>query len=250
MSEDRDRLRSLVGQGAALWAGPDGVTVSPRRWIALSGAPSADYNVAVCHGMDASPEIEASLREIGEVGAPAVIMLAGAALADAQLLADAGWVCVGAVPLMALELQSLPNRAHADARRLAPQDLPDARALVAEVFGLTPELASVALPESVVTAPDQWLWGIRGGSGELLSCITLVLVGDAVVGWSLCASRVRGRGYGRLIFASALAEAAAAGQRLALHYSSYVGAPVYRVMGFSEIERWQMWSRPRWVLRR
>jgi hypothetical protein len=38
--------------------------------------------------------------------------------------------------------------------------------------------------------------------------------------------------------------------RLALHYSSYVGLPFYRALGFEELEHWQLWSRPRWVLGR
>jgi hypothetical protein len=46
------------------------------------------------------------------------------------------------------------------------------------------------------------------------------------------------------------ADAERAGATLALHYSSYVGESVYRSVGYVELERWQMWSRPRWVLAR
>lgn len=255
MSEDRARLRSLLGAGTALWAGSGNIRVEQGCWTALSGAPSADYNVCLYHGEAASPEISQKIEEIVAAAVPTVIMLAGAALSDAQTLVDAGWVCVGAVPFMANALSARAVRDEPDAgaaRRLTLAELGSARELVEAAFGVAPEIAAgVALPDSAASTPGQSVWGMHDADGTLVSCVAMIDVEDAIVTWSMSTPPAERRhGYGRRLLNAALDDAALRGVRLALHYSSYVGLPFYRALGFEELEHWQLWSRPRWVLGR
>jgi GNAT superfamily N-acetyltransferase len=109
----------------------------------------------------------------------------------------------------------------------------------------------VALPERTLSSPGQAVWGLRDADGSLASVAGIVRVEDAVAVRSMTtAPELRGRGYGSRLLRAALADGARDGARLALLYSSYAGAPFYAAAGFSELERWQMWSRPRWVLGR
>jgi predicted N-acetyltransferase YhbS len=60
-------------------------------------------------------------------------------------------------------------------------------------------------------------------------------------------SSARGRGYGAAVLRAALAAEASHGTSAAVLYSS---EHFYRTFGYRELERWQIWSRPRWVLGR
>jgi GNAT superfamily N-acetyltransferase len=259
---DRAHLRRLLGASTRLWAGADGVTVTDTRWAAFSRAANVEYNVVLCHGASGGEDARVALEEVAAAGVPSIVMLAGEALADAQTLAQAGWVCIGAVPLMALCLRSEDPVAgasdgsgaaggsapDAEVRKLTFAELPVARGLLEEAFALSPELAAVALPDTSVSADGQAVWGLWRG-GELLSCAGLVVEREAVVGWSITTPpRLQRNGYGARLLRRALAQYALDGATLSLVYSSAAGEALYRKLGFNELERWQMWSRPRWVL--
>lgn len=261
---DRAHLRSLLGASTRLWAGADGVTVTDTRWAAFSRAANVEYNVVLCHGASGGEDVRLALEEVTAVGVPSIIMLAGEALADAQILVQAGWVCVSAVPLMALRLQddgsaaagSQVSREASDAasearvRKLTLSEMPVARRLLVEAFALTDELAAVALPDTAVSADGQAVWGLWD-DGELLSCAGLVAEQEGVAGWSVATPpRLQRNGYGALLLRSALDQYAREGATLSLVYSSAAGEALYRKLGFHELERWQMWSRPRWVFAR
>src|ERR1019366_5140183 len=156
LNADLPRLRSLLGATAVLWAGADGVTVEPRGWTALSGAKAVDYNVVVCHDASAGADLEAGVNRIAAAGVPAVMMVAGKALGEVQKLIELGWVCIGSVPLMLLELHpSDPAPATPVVRRLDGTQLDAARGIVDEVFGIGPELSLVAIPRDAADAWDR-----------------------------------------------------------------------------------------------
>lgn len=252
MSAALARLRSLVGASTALWAGQAGVRVEPGRWAAISGARSVDYNVVLCHGASGGTALPVSLREIAASGAPALVMVAGEALGEVQQLIEAGWVCIGAVPFMT---HGLDRRASGPAdprvRRLDSDQLQAPRALIDGVFGIGPELALTALPPDAAAMPGQSVWGVLGEGGELVSCLAAVRVEEAVVIWSMAtAPEARRHGHGARLLNAVLADAARSGARCSLLHASTDGEPFYRSAGFQELERWQLWSRPRWVLGR
>src|SRR4051794_4451726 len=136
--------RTTLGASAQLWAGSGRHEVEPSRWVAFSGAQSVDYNAILCHGADAAADLARSLADVKAAKVPAVIMVAGPALAMTNVLATAEWVCVGAQPLMVMT--GIGGNADPDVRPLRPEELPDAHALLIAAYGVAPELAAVALP--------------------------------------------------------------------------------------------------------
>lgn len=249
---DLAALRNLLGASTVLWAGSRGLTQAERWWTALSGAPSAEYNVALCHGAAAGEDIVAAIEGIEAQSVPAIVMLAGEALADAQTLVRAGWICVGATPFMAREISG--GEGDADVRRLSIEELPAARMVVEQAFSLAPGLSDVALPDCAASGPPCSVWGVfdeADGEESLSACAAFVRVEDAVVAWSVATlpSRRR-RGHASLLMRAALAESAREGATTALVYASAAGAPLYSALGFDVLEQWQLWSRPRWVLGR
>jgi GNAT superfamily N-acetyltransferase len=247
------RRRNLLGASTRLWAGSEGVRLKDTRWSALSGASSVEYNVALCHGDGGGRDLEHTLEEVAAAGVPAIVMVAGEALADVQTLVSADWICIGATPFMALDLEHDELDAgdpDAQVRRLSSDELPAARALLEEAFALPSELTSVALPDASVSAEGQAVWGLFEGA-ELLTCAAFVAVQEAIVGWSVATPpRLQRRGYAVRLLRAVLENSADQGATLSLVYSSAAGEPLYRTLGFRELERWQMWSRPRWVLAR
>lgn len=244
------RLRSRHGESTRLWAG-DQVRIYPERWVALSGAAGVDYNVALCHGGGVHA-LTRTLEEILAAGAPALMMVAGAALGEVHELVDRHWACIGSAPFMARRLE--PGRLRSSRVRVAALDasgLHLARTLIAEVFGLDEALALVALPHDALASEGRTVWAALDSGGAIASCLVSVAVQDVVVIWSMAtAISARRQGYGAAVLQAALQDAAGRGSRTALLHSSGAGESFYRSAGFSELERWQLWSRPRWVLGR
>jgi GNAT superfamily N-acetyltransferase len=255
LNADLPRLRSLLGATAVLWAGADGVSVNERGWTALSGARSVDYNVILCHGASAGADLESGVNRIAAAGVPGMLIVAGPALGEVQKLIELGWVCVGSVPLMLLELSpsdpSDPSDRAPSVRRLDRHQLDAARGIVGEVFGIGPELSLVAIPPDAADRTGQSLWGAYDDHDRLVSCLVAGRAEEVVAIWSMAtAAAARRRGLGGAVLRAALAAAAREGARTALLYSSHAGEPFYRGFGYRELERWQLWSRPRWVLGR
>jgi ribosomal protein S18 acetylase RimI-like enzyme len=258
-TDDLPGLRSLLGRSAAFWAGESGVRVEDGRWVALSGARAADYNVVMCHGASGDGLLVRSMEEIAEAGVPALVIVAGETLGDVHCLIEAGWVCIGSLPFMAAELDGYAGRSEEGpnpptrgaARRLAGAEVDAARALVEEVYGIDRELARVALPREACSRPGHSVWGAFDDRGDLVSCVGTVRVHDAVTGWSMAtAVGARGRGHGARLLRAVLADAALSGARTALLHSSRAGKNLYHTHGYRVLEHWQVWSRPRWVLGR
>jgi GNAT superfamily N-acetyltransferase len=247
VSDELPRLRSLLGASTALWAGAP--RVEEARWLALSGARGVDYNVALCHGATDGDALRRSIDEINAPRAPGLIMVAGRALGEVQHLIDASWVCVGSVPFMSIALVAQDASPDPDARRLELAEMDLARAMIGDVFEIAPELADVALPDAALTAPGQSPWGLFS-EGELVACLGAVVVEDVVVVWSMAtATAHRRRGHGARLLRAMLADAGRAGVQRSILHASPDGEPFYTALGYETLERWQIWSRPRWVLR-
>ena len=245
-------MRSLLGASAALWAAEGQVCVRADHWSALSGAASAQYNVVLCHGDTADGGLEAGLHTLEAAGVPAIAMVAGAALGHVQQLVKRGWVCIGGVPFMRCELTGeLGDGADSTARALAADELDAVRRLVDTVFGVGPQLAQLAIPPGAADRTGQSVWGVRDAGGDLVACLAAVRCEEIVAIWSMAtASASRRRGHGATLLRCALAAAARDGGQASLLYASEQGEPFYRALGYRVLERWQLWSRPRWVLGR
>ncbi len=231
------RLRSALGQSAALWA--HHVEVEPGRWKALSGAFSPRYNVVLCHGRGV---LAASLEEVATGRVPAIVMVAGEALEEAEVLRERDWVCAGEMPFMMLAGGAF--EADPGVRRLAGGEIAQARTLIAEVFGLHDRLAQVALPGDVARKRGQAVWGAFDRLGAVASCVVSVEVGELAAIWSLATARHRRRqGHATRVMRTVLAETA----RPSLLYAPLEAEPFYRSLGYEVLERWQAWSRRQWI---
>lgn len=206
----------------------------------------------VCHGPTDGVQIPRSLEEIKAAGAPALIMVAGQALGEVQQLIEAGWVCIGQTAFVGCELEPwLDVEIDPWVRRLEPADLEAARALTDDVFGIGPDLARVAIPDDATSRPGQTVWGVFTDRGELVSPLLCVQVEDVVGLWGIATpTRFRRQGYARRLMNSVLAAAAQSGARFAVGHTTPDGEAFDTSVGFEILERWQQWSRPRWVLGR
>jgi len=152
------------------------------------------------------------------------------------------------MPMMALELE--PRELDPAVRRLGPDELPAARHLVDLAFYDSPELAAVAVPDTAVRSEGQSVWGLFVDE-EIVSCMATARVEEASGWWSLATPpNLQGRGYGGRLFRGVLAQEAVEGVAVALAWCTPAGRRATTSVGFHEVERWQLWSRPRWVLGR
>jgi GNAT superfamily N-acetyltransferase len=249
-----DAARRQLGVSTALWAGKGGVTVLDHGWAAFSGLPSIDYNVVFSDG--GGDTLDACVERIIAAQVPTVLMVAGPALAEVGRLVTRSWVCIGATPVMCLTLDGqIADEAVASdssARRLSAGDLAPARELLTDVFEISAEEARVALPDSLDGRdPTQSAWAAYDSEECMCACLALVLVQDSAVVWSMAtAADRRGEGHGRRALCAGLRALRVQGAVRSLLYASPAGDPFYRRIGYTEVERWQMWSRPRWVLGR
>jgi GNAT superfamily N-acetyltransferase len=222
----------------------------PGLSMTFSGEKAVNYNVVVCHA-PGSPVVERALAAVVDTGLPALIMLAGPALGAARVLADAHWVPVEAGPFMALALS--PADLDPSVRRLGVDGSTELRSMVEKTYGLSPSIARLAFPDSAASdAPDAdtafAVWGLYEGD-TMVSGVVTSAVDDTVCIWFMATPpELQRRGYGRRLLSGVLAQCARQGTKTCLLISSPAGEALYLSMGFSVVEYWQVWSRPRWVL--
>jgi GNAT superfamily N-acetyltransferase len=248
MATSPSDLGRTLGSAARLWSAPGCHEVHDQWWLALSGERNVNYNLACCLSGDPDVLEQRCLQPVLDQGRPGIIMLGGAGLATAQKLVDAGWVSVGALPLMLLA--ALPDDASPSAgvRALGPGDLAPARELLAECYGLDDQTAAAAIPDRVVGGSDVGAWGLWE-DGRLMSVVTIAVDDSLAVVWSMATRpECQGRGYGRRLLAPVLQEQISRGATGSLLHSSVAGEALYRGLGYTVVEYLQLWSRPRWVL--
>lgn len=249
--DDLARVRRLHGATAALWGGEKAESTGVG-WTALTGAQHVDFNVVLLDRSSGGSAVPEALAEIKEARAPAILMVTAGALSDVHRLVEASWVCIGAMPLMGLDLDAAPAPdVGAAVRRLEREEVPQAQRLIEAVFGYEPELARVALPESTAEAGGRSVWGLFAPDGTLLSSAGTMVVEDLVAVWSMAtAPDHRRRGHASRLLRGALAILREEGVSYCALTASASGEPFYRALGFVELEWWQQWSRPRWVFAR
>ena len=238
----------ILGASARIWAGGGQHEVGQDWWLALSGELNVNYNLACCRSANSAVLIEHCLQPVLDLGRPGIIMLAGAGLATAQTLVGAGWVTVGALPLMYLK-EPPPKRPEIrGVHLLSTEDLPAAREIVAANFGLDPSSAATVFPDSAAGRGDSGFWGLSEG-GKLIASVTIALEDGLAVVWSMgTRPGYHGKGYGRRLLEAALWEYFDRGATGSLLHSSAAGEKLYRSLGYLVVDTLQLWSRPRWVL--
>jgi GNAT superfamily N-acetyltransferase len=238
----------VLGESARIWAQGGRLESGDEYWLAFSGERNVNYNLACCRS--ALPEVLADrcLTPTAELKKPAIIMLSGAGLATTRPLVDAGWVTVAALPLMTLRAPAGAGTPIDGAGPLAAEQLPAARELLADCYGLDRATAVAAIPDRALEDDDLSAWGLHV-EGRLVSCVTSVVQDGTVVIWSMATDPdSQRRGYGRQLLESLLAHHYGLGASGSLLHSSVAGERLYRQLGYTVVEYLQLWSRPRWVL--
>lgn len=248
MGRSQRDVRRTLGAAGRLWAAPEHHQVADDWWIACSGQLNVNYNLAFSQSSDPRILREHCLQPVLDIGRPAIIMLTGAGLATAQTLADAGWVTVGALPLMTLTALRGRGADRSGIRRLSADDLPAARELLSDTYGLDDGSAVAAVPDRLAEHDDLGAWGLFDGQ-QLTSCFTGVVEDGLFVVWSMATRRDRqGQGCGHRLLHTVLSGQFERGVDGSLLQSSVAGWKLYLGLGYGVTEHWQLWSRPRWVM--
>jgi GNAT superfamily N-acetyltransferase len=245
---DLSLARTGYGLGTAIWAGTNLHQVEDDWWIALSMTSYVDYNLALIHGQRGAEMAPTVLDEVVRAKVPSLVMLAGDGLGAADVLREAGWVCVGARPFMGKDFG--PAEDDPQVRLLEPHELADARRLTAAAFGVPDEVGAIVFAEDALGREDCRLWGLFE-DGTMLCCLADRYVDSTYcVCWSLATAPENQRsGYGRRLLRASSAHRLAEGVPLALLMATDAGRHLYEQEGYVALEHWQMWSRARWVLR-
>jgi hypothetical protein len=151
-----------------------------RVWVALSGAPSPDANMALVDSSD--PAVLATvLRQIQDSGFPMLFMLAGAGRRSEL---SAGWQHVGETPFMAFALAGTHPRPDGRVRQADIDDFDIVSELVASSFGLTQEIGDVVagILEPGDAAGKIWL---LVDDARAVSTVLTSIIDDAVCVWCM-----------------------------------------------------------------
>jgi GNAT superfamily N-acetyltransferase len=244
---DLASARTGYGLGTAPWAAFRH-QVEDDWWLAMSGTHHVDYNLALLHGPTSAQVAPRILDEVAAAGVPALVMLAGAGLGAVEVLSEAGWVSTGALPFMGKMHGAAED--DPDVRLLESDELDGARRLAAAAFGVPEEVGAIVFTDAILERDDCRTWGLFE-DGRLMCCALNVHVRDRFcVGWALSTAPEHQRaGYGRRLLWAVSYRRQQTGPPISLLMASRAGTRLYREPGRAVFEHWQIWSRPRWVLR-
>jgi GNAT superfamily N-acetyltransferase len=237
--------RTQMGRGIGRFADAPGMTlrVEDDWWLALTGLPSADANMVLVHGEDplALDEAVATVSAAnGGDGVPCLLMLAGEARAMQDRL-PADWNDVGTMPIMGRDLADV-DADHRDdrVRRLRPEDAPVVAELLAEAYGIAPDVMTIVTDAGSRDDAGFQTWLLED-EGLVVSSVTTCRTDDAVSVWVMgTPSRYARRGFGRALLATVLAEARHDGAALGLLGATPAGLPLYESTGWVTFEEWQI----------
>ena len=232
--------RTQMGRGISS-IGTSAVTarVEDGWWIVLTGAPSPDMNMALLHRND-DEALALVLRSMEDVGCPALMMFAGEGRSLASQL-PTGWVDVGAMPIMAVDLARTPTIPDSRVRRAGAADISALTALLAESYGMDPS-AVTAMTSSAGRDDGLSLW-ILEQDGMGVSMVATHRDGASVSVWAMgTPARFGRRGYGRALLAHVLHEARQDGARQGLLGATPAGFPLYDATGWHTFDEWQIFT--------
>lgn len=223
--------RSFLGTGSRCLA-----SAGPGYWVALSGAPSPDANVALVDTSDAAV-LAAVVGQVQDSGLPTLIMLAGSGR-GAEL--GGGWQNVGEMPFMAIALAGARLRPDGRVRRAGIDDFDIVGELVASSFSLTRDVADVVARILEVGDAAGKIWLLIDGA-QAVSTVLTSLVDDAVCVWCMgTPARFARRGYGRGLLNDVLLKAQLDGATIGLLGATPAGRPLYEATGWATLEQWQL----------
>ena len=221
---------------------------TPHGWLALSGEPVADLNLAY---VGDGPAAEEQLRDFAAAIAgrrlPALLLLAPAAAARlAPIARELGLQPVGGLPLMMHEPGG-PATGSGDAggyrvdRVTTEEDLAVVHRLLADAFGLPRDSLARAFGPQVLALPDLAIFLARR-EGRAVSTAMTTGAGEVVGIWSMATAPEHQRqGAGRATLEAVMAHHRARGARLFYLGATEAGKPLYEAAGFRTVEETPIW---------
>ncbi len=220
------------------------LVVCPRvPFPGLNGiwAEVADESAAV-------DELERAINEVEGLGVPCWIEVrAGRTLAIERVARGLGFTRKDSIPGMVVrpaELAIVPDPEVEVTRVRDAAGLAVAATVAAAGFEVPREHFAALFTPRVAETPGLSIY-VAQAKGRPISTAT-VWIGDGSVGIFNVATppEHRGRGYGRALTAKAIAVGFSSGADLAWLQASPLGEPVYRAMGFRQVETYLLLSRP------
>ncbi|GAB3495483.1 hypothetical protein [Flexivirga sp.] len=246
-TDELRRLRHALGGAARPLAGLE-FWQDDDAWCMFSGIDNVDYNLAMLGGPHAAVRAEQVLEAVARHRIPAMVFLPPGAEVAADVLAAAGWSHVRDVPFMrqhAHRCDRDPN-----VRELTLDDIPAARACVMDAFGGPESLGRALFNETVLSRDDTCGWGIFHPDGELVGCGLGTIGPGALCAWGMGVRPSRRRSRAALSLVQFGLDAAARFEppRPVLFNATEAGERLHTALGAEVLERWQLWTRRRWVL--
>ncbi len=244
-------LWRLAGEAyAPLYSGLPGGEgqLTPHGWLALSGEPVADLNLAY---VDDGPAAEDQLRTFATAIAgrqlPAIVLLAPAAAERLDPVARGlGLQPVGGLPLMVHRPEG-PAAGAGDAGRYrvdrvtTPEELAVVHRLLASAFGLPLDSVSRAFGSQVLNAAGLAVFLARR-EGRPVSTAMTTGAGEVVGIWSMATAPAQQRqGAGRATLAAVMAHHRQRGAGLFYLGATPAGKPLYEAAGFRTVEETPIW---------
>ena len=236
-----DLLRRMAGSV------PGSVVVSrPGAAVALTGQPDPAFNIVTVTGSSRSDLMQA-VRDAERAGVPFFVQSRAPYLPHVEpVLSGLGLVEIERMPGMVSIVAPQPPRPPelALVRVDAPSTIEEFTDTMAVGFEMALEpIRAVMTPALIATPGLAFYVGYVEGRPVTIAAS---VVHERGVGVFNVTTRpeARGRGYGAAVTARAIAGGFAEGATFAWLQASEAGLPVYRRMGFVEIEEWVLFGRP------
>jgi len=221
------------------------------RVVVCPRVPFPGLNGMWAEGPDESAavhDLPQTINEVEGLGVPCWIQVrAGRTPAIEGAARQLGFTQEDSMPGMVLRPAELAIVPGPDLEIERVDDLPGlaaAGSIAAAGFGVPEEHVAALFTPRIAAMPGVSIYLARAG-GRPVSTAT-VWVGDGTAGVFNVATPPddRGRGYGRAVTTHAIREGFGSGADLAWLQASPLGAPVYRAMGFRQVETYLILGRP------
>lgn len=214
----------------------------------VTGIPAASLNVVWCERPN--PNIAAVAALLGEVSRPGVPyslrLRPGCDAAFGTLAASRGMALAGEVTLMAMDTAvpaaAIPVPAGLAIGRLSPDQAPRHADLVALGFGIARDVVRRAVSPDLLRLDSAACYVAEYAGEPVTTGLSMTLGGFTGVFNVTTVPGFRGRGFGAAVTARAVADGLAAGSRWCWLEATAAALPIYRRIGFRDVEARQHWE--------
>ena len=208
--------------------------------------PVRDLNGMWAETDAAAQHIDEARAEAAEIGTPFSVMVReGRSVAVEEAARVIGFQAAVRIPGMAVTPEELrdPPLPEVEVLKVETADgLAQSLAVGAAGFGIPADLAASNYSLEVA-ALDGLEYYLARADGRDVATAAGFTTGDSVAIFSVATTpEHRGRGYGSAVTLQAVQDGFAAGARFAVLQSSQMGEPVYRRLGFRELETYVLYT--------